>query len=65
VQLYSFGKDKYFKKKNTLFYFTYLVKGTALRRALWGANTFPTRNRFPDSESGFANLPYLTFFGFP
>jgi len=35
--LYSFGKDKYFKKKTTLFYFTYLVKGTAaLGRALRG-----------------------------
>jgi len=31
---------------------------------LWGANTFPTRNRLPDSESGFVNLPYLIF-GFP
>jgi len=60
LQLYSFGKDKYFKK-TTLFYFTYLVKGTALRRALWGANTFPTRNRLSDSESGFVNLPYLIF----
>jgi len=34
--LYSFGKDKYFEKKNTLFCFTYLIKGIALGRALWG-----------------------------
>jgi len=26
----------FFKKKTTLFYFTYLVKGIALGRALWG-----------------------------
>jgi len=52
-------------KKITLFYFTCLIKGIALGRALWGASTFLTRNRLPDSKSGFANLPYLTFFGFP
>jgi len=43
---------------------TYLIKGTILGRALWGANTFSTRNRLPDSEFGFGNLPY-PIFGFP
>jgi len=43
---------------------TYLIKGTVLGRALWDANTFPTRNRLPDSKSGFVNVPYPVF-GFP
>jgi len=30
---------------NIEFYLAHLIKeGTVLRRALWGANTFPTRN---------------------
>jgi len=43
---------------------TYLIKGTVLGQALWGANTFPTRNQLPDFKSGFVNLPYPVF-GFP
>jgi len=53
-----FGKNKYFKKSHSC---THLIKGTAVGRVLWGANTFPTRNRLPNSKSGFANLPYLCF----
>jgi len=31
---------------NIKFYLAYLIKeGTVLRRALWGVNTFSTRNR--------------------
>jgi len=31
---------------NIKFYLAHLIKeGTVLRRALWGANIFPTRNR--------------------
>jgi len=34
---------------NIKFYLAYLIKeGTVLRQALWGANTFPTRNRLPN-----------------
>ena len=57
----SFGKSKYSRKSHS---FTHLIKGTAVGRTLWGASTFPTRNRLPDSKSGFVNLPYLVF-GFP
>jgi len=35
--------------------FTYLIKGTILGRELWGANTFPTRNRLPNLDPIFAN----------
>jgi len=28
--------------------FTHLIKGIVLGRALWGVNTFPICNRFPD-----------------
>jgi len=34
---------------NIKFYLAYLIKErTVLRRALWGANTFLTRNRLPN-----------------
>jgi len=34
---------------NIDFYFAHLIKErTVLRRASWGANTFPTRNRLPN-----------------
>jgi len=58
---FIFEKNKYFEKSHS---FTPLITGTALGRALWGASTFPTCNRLPNSKSGFANLPYLVF-GFP
>jgi len=44
--------------------FAHLIKGTVLGRALWGANTFPTRNRLPDPNSGFPQT-LLFFYGFP
>ena len=53
-----FGKNKYSRKSHS---FAHFIKGTAVGRALWGASTFPTRNRLPDSKSGFANLFYLVF----
>ena len=56
------GKINVLKKNHTQI--TYLIKGTVLGRALWGANTFPTRNRLPDSKSVFANLSYLVFLVF-
>jgi len=44
----------------------YPVKGTVLGRVLWGANTFLTRNRLPDSQSGSSQTSLiLIFFGFP
>jgi len=34
---------------NIKFYLAHLIKeGTVLRRMLWGANTFSTRNRLPN-----------------
>ena len=43
--------------------FAYLIKGTALGQALWGANTFPTRNRLPNPNFGFRR-PCLFFMVF-
>jgi len=31
---------------------THLIKVTILGRALWGTNTFPTRNRLPNPKLG-------------
>ena len=42
----------------TTFDFDYLIKGTVLRQALWGANTFPTRNRLPNSFLVRRLIPY-------
>jgi len=44
--------------------FAHLIKGTVLGRALWGANTFPMRNRLPDPTSSFLQT-LLFFYGFP
>ena len=41
-----FGKNNTLKK--TILIFIHLIKVTVLGRALWGANTFPTRNRLPN-----------------
>jgi len=40
------------------FDFDYLIKGIVLRQALWGANTFPTRNRLPNSFLVRRLIPY-------
>jgi len=42
----------------TTFDFDYLIKGTVLRQTLWGANTFPTRNRLPNSFLVRRLIPY-------
>jgi len=47
----------------TTFDFDYLIKGIVLRQALWGANTFPTRNRLPNSFLVRRLIPY-SFFSF-
>jgi len=39
------GKNDIFK---TTLMFIHLINGTILGRALWGANTFPTRNWLPE-----------------
>jgi len=40
--------------------FAHLIKGTVLGRTSWGADTFPTRNRLPEPNSGFSQT--LLFF---
>jgi len=48
--------------------FAHLIKGIILGRALWGANTFPTRNRLSYPKSGFLaylDLSFLFFRSFP
>ena len=47
--------------------FAHLIKGTVLGRTLWGANTFPTRNRLPDPKSGFSQtcFIFMVFHSFP
>jgi len=52
---------KYFE--NHIF-FAYLIKGTVLGRTMWGANTFPTRNRLSDPKSGFLAYLVLSFWFF-
>jgi len=47
--------------KTTLI-FIHLINGTVLGRALWGANTFPTRNRLPNPYFGLQIISFL--FGF-
>jgi len=46
--------------------FAHLIKGIVLGRALWGANTFSTRNRLPDPKSGFSQtlLFFMVFHSF-
>ena len=58
--LLLFGKNDIFK--NTLI-FIHLINGTILGRALWGANTFPTRNRLPNPYFGLQTI--LLFLVFP
>ena len=43
--------------------FDYLIKGTVLKQALWGVNTFPTCNRLPNSFLFRRLIPY-SFLGF-
>ena len=59
ILLYYFlGKINILKNYIT---FAHLIKGTVLRRALWG--TFPTRNRLLDPKSVFSQtLLFLWFF---
>jgi len=55
------GKDQYFENHIN---FTFLIKGIAFGRALYGANTFSTRNPLPDPKIWFfTDLSY--FHGFP
>jgi len=58
------GKINIFK---TTFDFAHLIKGTVLGQALWGANTFPTHNRF--TSSSVVRRPFfilfLVFHSFP
>jgi len=42
--------------------FAYLIKGTVLGRTSWGADTFPTRNRLPDPNSGFSQTLLFLWF---
>jgi len=42
--------------------FAHLIKGIVLGRTLWGANTFPTRNRLPDQNSGFSQTLLFLWF---
>jgi len=58
--LLLFGKKMIFFK--TTLIFIYLIKGTVLGRALWGANTFPTRNRFPSPYFGLQTILSFWFF---
>jgi len=64
----SIFREKINIPKTTLISF-YSVKGTASGWAPWGANTFPTRNRLPGSQSGFhrsvLSLFSLVFHSFP
>jgi len=54
-------ENKYFQNHT---YFTYLIERTLLERALWGENTFPTRNRLLNLDSIIANWPYPGFWVF-
>jgi len=54
------GKNDIFK---TTLIFIHLINGTVLGRALWGANTFPTRNRLPNPYFGLQTI--LLFLVFP
>ena len=57
--LLLFGKNDIFK---TTLIFIHLINGTVLGRALWGVNTFPTRNRLPNPYFGLQTISFL--FGF-
>jgi len=57
--LLLFGKNDIFK---ITLIFIYLINGTVLGRALWDANTFPTRNRLPNPYFGLQTISFL--FGF-
>jgi len=48
-----FWENKHFKNYTD---FIYIIKGIVLGRALWGANTFPTRNPLPDPKFDFHGL---------
>jgi len=58
---YFLGKINILKNHITV---AHLIKGTVLGRTLWGANTFPTRNRLLDLKSDFSQT-LLSFYGFP
>jgi len=53
-------KNKHFENHTR---FIYLIKGIVLGWTLWGANTFPTRNRLPNPKSDF-HRPVLSHFRF-
>ena len=55
-----FGKNKNFQNHT---HFIFLIRGTILWRALWGANIFLTRNQLPNPKFYFRKLA-LSFFQF-